>query len=503
MGPHPRAPARAECGSRPAQPGSLRQQLEHLRPCCRSTQPVRRQPVGILPMARSSAYSVIRRRWRVPPTWSSTSTRSSRESSTREFLLLFLIAHSTRLAKRSASEAGPADCWIEAWRDEAVDTGTRALDRLRAGVEEALTQLGDGFLHHPLTGGSSTPSAPARSPTVTTSVRFCGWSTGCCSRSWRRTATRCWIQTALHQRNPPTPSTSQPPGCAGSPGSVLAVCTLICGRPNESCWLPWAATGCPNWRFLPSVDSSTPIRAQGASLPSPVPTCSLVRVSPTTPSSPPCGRSRGSRSRAVALEPVDYRNLGAEELGSVYESLLELIPRVDLADMTFRLETTAGNDRKTTGSYYTPPALVSALLDTALDPLLDDAGEGNRQPQSCRRPPLGPDICDPGLGSGGFLVAAARRVARRLAQVRSGEDEPTPESVQHASVTWWVAASMESTSIDLAAELAKVSLCSRRWTRQTTRLPRCPHPCGQLAPRHDSGAAGRWHPGRRLQGDRR
>ncbi|MGH3946427.1 MAG: hypothetical protein ACRDSI_15470, partial [Pseudonocardiaceae bacterium] len=77
--------------------------------------------------------------------------------------------------------------------------------------------------------------------------------------------------------------------------------------------------------------------------------------------------------RGQRVQPVDYRNLDAEELGSVYESLLELVPRLDLAERTFTLEQVAGNERKTTGSYYTPASLVSALLDSALDPLLDDA----------------------------------------------------------------------------------------------------------------------------------
>ena len=61
--------------------------------------------------------------------------------------------------------------------------------------------------------------------------------------------------------------------------------------------------------------------------------------------------------------PVDYRNLGAEELGSVYESLLELHPQIDRATATFALSTAAGNERKTTGSYYTPTTLISTLLD--------------------------------------------------------------------------------------------------------------------------------------------
>ena len=37
---------------------------------------------------------------------------------------------------------------------------------------------------------------------------------------------------------------------------------------------------------------------------------------------------RGLRWTALAA-PVDYKNLGAEELGSVYESLLELQPELD------------------------------------------------------------------------------------------------------------------------------------------------------------------------------
>ena len=61
-----------------------------------------------------------------------------------------------------------------------------------------------------------------------------------------------------------------------------------------------------------------------------------------------------------AYQLVDYRNLGAEELGSVYESLLELVPTVSRQERTFGFVgiteegLTAGNARKTSGSYYTP-----------------------------------------------------------------------------------------------------------------------------------------------------
>jgi len=48
---------------------------------------------------------------------------------------------------------------------------------------------------------------------------------------------------------------------------------------------------------------------------------------------------------------VDYKNLGAEELGSVYESLLELHPVLHIEAAKFELTTASGHERKTTGSY--------------------------------------------------------------------------------------------------------------------------------------------------------
>jgi type II restriction/modification system DNA methylase subunit YeeA len=66
----------------------------------------------------------------------------------------------------------------------------------------------------------------------------------------------------------------------------------------------------------------------------------------------------------------------------------------------------AETTRKSSGSYFTPPDLVSALLDSALDPLLDQ----------CTTPAhvLAMTVCDPACGSGAFPVAAARRMADRL-----------------------------------------------------------------------------------------
>jgi hypothetical protein len=82
-------------------------------------------------------------------------------------------------------------------------------------------------------------------------------------------------------------------------------------------------------------------------------------------------------SHKGVLAPVDYRNMGPEELGSVYESLLELVPEIDLPARKFGFVgltsegSTAGNARKLSGSYYTPDSLVQELIKSALDPVIE------------------------------------------------------------------------------------------------------------------------------------
>ncbi len=158
----------------------------------------------------------------------------------------------------------------------------------------------------------------------------------------------------------------------------------------------------------------------------------------------------GSKIKRV----VDYRNLGAEELGSIYEALLEFVPSWDAGRRAFHLLSAAGNDRKSTGSYYTPTSLIDCLLDSALDPVLDRA-EGEPDPEAAL---LALTVCDPACGSGHFLVAAARRIAKRVAAVRTGDPEPPPERVREALADV-VGRCIYGVDLNpLAAELAKVSL---------------------------------------------
>ena len=134
-----------------------------------------------------------------------------------------------------------------------------------------------------------------------------------------------------------------------------------------------------------------------------------------------------SKSRRV----VDFGNLGSEELGSVYESLLELHPKINSDKGPFILDSAAGSERKTTGSYYTPTSLINCLLDSALDPVVNDAINVSDSAEAERRL-LNLKVCDPACGSGHFLIAAAERLALHLARIRTGDDQPATMVVQHA-----------------------------------------------------------------------
>ena len=134
----------------------------------------------------------------------------------------------------------------------------------------------------------------------------------------------------------------------------------------------------------------------------------------------------------TGMVPVNWRAMETEELGSVYGSLLELQPRPgdDGKTLLFASEAAEqkGNRRKTTGSYYTPDSLVQALLDTALDPVLERTEAEADDPAGAL---LKLSVIDPACGSGHFLLAAARRIATRLARIRA-EGTPSLADFRHA-----------------------------------------------------------------------
>jgi hypothetical protein len=375
-----------------------------------------------------------------------------------EFQLLWLLCHVSRVEKRGGADAAAADCWLEEWRAEAAEAGTRALNRLRDGVESALKIFGTGFLAHP------------SNDWLRAALQSGALSDRDYHKALLRLIYRLLFAFVAEDRgallDPAAPrEVRERYDEYFSTSRLRKLSRLRTGGTHPDLWRGqrmilaalgnkgMSQLGVPALGGLFDPDRRAPV-VMGA------PQGDLLLGAELT------NKDTLAAIRRLAwiilpgqrTQPIDYRHLGAEELGGVYESLLELVPRVDLDAREFDLVHLSGNERKTTGSYYTPPSLVSALLDASLNPVLDDAVRAGRTAEEKEANLLAVTVCDPASGSGGFLVAAARRIARRLAQVRSDEDEPTPEAVRHALHDVVARCIYGVDMNDLAAELAKVSL---------------------------------------------
>lgn len=329
-----------------------------------------------------------------------------------DFALLWLVCHQSRFEGED-----PASWWIERWRNEGVVTGTRALDDLRNSVEAAITALGAGFLAHRSNAGlrERLRSGQLSSLDYYRQILRLVYRLIFClvaedrnllhdpSASERARnhydlyySTRRLRDAAGHRRGGPH----------GDLWKSLLVVFDGLHRGEDALALPALGSFLFSNQSCPDLDSAELANAD------------LLGAL----------RNLAFTQAGSVRYSIDYRNLGPEELGSIYESLLELHPKLDTSAAQFELTTVAGHERKTTGSYYTPTSLVATLLDSALDPVLADAAK-SRDPASAI---LGLRVLDPACGSGHFLIAAAHRIATKLAAVRTGEEEPAPESVRHA-----------------------------------------------------------------------
>lgn len=164
----------------------------------------------------------------------------------------------------------------------------------------------------------------------------------------------------------------------------------------------------------------------------------------------------GFITRGGATHRINWRDLKTEELGSVYEGLLEITPQLGAND-AFNLDDSArGNARKTSGSYYTPDSLVETLLDSALDPVLRKAEDEADTPERKVAAILDLKVIDPACGSGHFLLGAARRMADRVAKLRN-EDAGKEET--QAALRDVVSRCIHGVDRNpMAVELAKVAL---------------------------------------------
>ena len=164
------------------------------------------------------------------------------------------------------------------------------------------------------------------------------------------------------------------------------------------------------------------------------------------------------------LKRINYLDLGVEEIGSIYESLLDFTPRVSANEeevdgekvpaKTFFLDP-RGAARKTTGSYYTHPRLIDELVKSALKPVLEDRLTKSTDKEKAL---LSIKACDPACGSGAFLIAANNYMARELAKLRTEQAEPPDREVRKARRDVLQHCIYGVDLNPMAVELAKVSL---------------------------------------------
>jgi len=123
--------------------------------------------------------------------------------------------------------------------------------------------------------------------------------------------------------------------------------------------------------------------------------------------------------------------------------------------MGVKFDLIPGTERKSTGSYYTPPALVQELIKSALEPVLEERLKKASTREEKERAILSLKVCDPACGSGHFLLAAARRLGLELARVRTGEEHPSVDEVATPRVRSSSTAFTEWTKIPLPWTSAK------------------------------------------------
>ena len=141
---------------------------------------------------------------------------------------------------------------------------------------------------------------------------------------------------------------------------------------------------------------------------------------------------------------INYRNLSVQQLGSIYERLLEYEVAQDGDEITVQPNIFA---RKGSGSYYTPDDLVQLILSETLEPLIEERmraftnkiaelGQGNlpdhrKIGQLKRLDPasafLDLNVCDPAMGSGHFLVSLVDFMADQVITAMADAEQDVPQ----------------------------------------------------------------------------
>lgn len=352
-----------------------------------------------------------------------------------EFGNAWRVLHASRaglldVANDAATQAAPPVVWAT-WQQAGQDEGIRVRKGLRQGVTNALVSLGQGFVHHP---GNDTLRQQLQSGVLKPEQFFA---------QLLRLVYRFIFLFTTEERGL-LPNAAQPgddeataqarhaaaqlyaDGYAMARLRTLALRRRAHNRHDDL----WQAVRIV-FRGLDQGQPRLALPALGGLFASVQ--CEALDASALSNADLLAAMKslRWAAPAVGSLAPIDYRNMDTEELGSVYEGLLELHPRIDVIARRFELPQAAGgSDRKTSGSYYTPDSLVQELIRSALDPVIEERVAKNpAQPVEAL---LSLRVVDPACGSGHFLLGAARRLAERVAGLRSVDGAVSPQAYRHA-----------------------------------------------------------------------
>ncbi|WP_108728117.1 Eco57I restriction-modification methylase domain-containing protein [Alcaligenes aquatilis] len=348
-----------------------------------------------------------------------------------EFANVWRLLHASRASRPGQ---GATACIWEQWRSEGQQEGSRVREGLRNGVEQALLTFGQGFLQHP---ANHALRAALNDGTLPKAKYF---------EQLLRLIYRLIFIFTVEERSVLHPQDDSAEALAArrayAEGYALARLRDLClkRRARTRHDDQWQAIRIV-FHGLTQGEPSLALPALGGLFaPEQCPDLDAASLDNAHLLASLQNLRWAKPAGGQSLVPVDYRNMGPEELGSVYESLLELVPVIDLLARTFGFAghteegSTAGNARKLTGSYYTPDSLVQELIKSALDPVIEQrlAAQSANPTEAL----LAIRVIDPACGSGHFLLAAARRLAEKLAQLRSleggQEGAIQPQDYRHA-----------------------------------------------------------------------
>ncbi len=338
-----------------------------------------------------------------------------------EFGVFYRLLHRTRLPQ-GADDA--AQCLLEGYYQEGIEQGGRVREKLRDGVEAALKVFGNGFLAHP---ANTRLRDRLRSGERAAEAYY---------RQLLRLVYRLLFLMVAEERGlVVNGATSASTSVYQRHYSIsrlrtLAEQTLTSTQRHSDLWLGLLST----FRLFERDGVGTPLGISGLDGdlfgPSAIPDLEDTHLSNGVLVA--AMRHLSLYEERSIRRRVNYAALDVEELGSVYESLLDYRPVVMTLAGESSFDLVSGSDRKTTGSYYTRPELVQELIKSALEPVMEERLKAAATAAERERALLSLKVCDPACGSGAFLLAAARRIGRELARARTGEAEPTPEQFRLA-----------------------------------------------------------------------